>query len=887
MHGHDLILILDSQHRVKFVSPNAELLIGFSSEELMGKELHKFVHNFTAEKLSTLINSSHPNNSHTKSEDFLLQHKHGHFITLEANVHSINNNSDSHDFIVRLKSIFVDKESSPSGSLLSDIIDRSHDLIGICTIEGVVTYLNPSGHEMVGLKAVDEAIGMKIRDFISKDQHRELKTEYIPKLFRSGECSGEGALVHFESGEPIDVNFRLYLVKRGERNQDSYYYMIATKIEFAKEYNKRIVDREYRFRATFEQSVVGMAHTSREGVILRVNQRYATILGFKVAELIGMNVIDLTHPSFRKDSREVVSKHVDGKKEYTQIEKVYLRKDGEPVWGRLTVQSILDSEGNFDYFASVLEDITARKRAMAELEESDRRFNETLKNIKLMAVMLDARGKITFANNHLLELTGWSDTDLIGEDWFDYFIPDTISDEVRNVFESTIANGDLFPFYENEIKTRNGKELIVRWSNTALYDIEGNIIGTSSIGEDISEVIESHLQNEELERQLHHSLKMEAVGRLAGGIAHDFNNLLTAITASADLAMMNPCASSDIKQDLESIASTAERAATLTRQLLTFSRKQSIKPTTIDMNDIILNLERLLKRVISEDIDLKVDLCKESANIYADPSQIEQIIVNLVVNAKDAMIGGGRITIDTLISSTVPELALDGAKSSDSDYIRFRVRDTGSGIDESIRSMIFEPFFTSKPEGEGTGLGLSTVYGIVKQNHGYISVDSQIGKGTTFAIYLPKQKDAVVPQSKDNASSLKISGKERILIVEDEDMVRKLTQRTLEMFGYEVIEASSGAEALAVLENLPIQVDLILTDVVMPNMSGPDFITEVKKKTPDVAALFMSGYTQDHILNHSSEIRNIEMIGKPFRPVELVNKVREVLDHASIILTEQ
>ena len=380
------------------------------------------------------------------------------------------------------------------------------------------------------------------------------------------------------------------------------------------------------------------------------------------------------------------------------------------------------------------------------------------------------------------------------------------------------------------------------------------------------------------EEQLLQSQKMEAIGRLAGGVAHDFNNLVTAMTGYSDL-MLNKLDEQDpLRVNVYEIKNAGDRAAALTRQLLAFSRKQVLAPKVLSLNAAVENMDSLLRRVIGEDVELQRSPSAELGNVRADPGQVEQVIVNLAVNARDAMPGGGKITIETgnLELGFTDDAPLIGM--SPGSYVRLTVADTGCGMNKETLSQIFLPFFTTKPEGRGTGLGLSTVFGIVKQSSGWIHVDSEPGRGTAFDIYFPRAEGVVETVETQRTEVEASGGTETILLVEDDRQIRELTRELLEMNGYEVFEAPEPTEALSVSEDHQGPIHLLLTDIVMPGMNGPDLYERISPRHPQMRVLFMSGYTDRDVFGEGTLDASDAFIQKPFSLDALARKVREVLD---------
>lgn len=378
--------------------------------------------------------------------------------------------------------------------------------------------------------------------------------------------------------------------------------------------------------------------------------------------------------------------------------------------------------------------------------------------------------------------------------------------------------------------------------------------------------------------RLNLSQRLESVGRLAGGVAHDFNNLLTAITGYTDLLLDRLSENSNAYDDIMEIKKAAARAAALTGQLLAFSRQQVLQPRILDINAILKDFERMLRRLVGEDIQLIFDLRSPHANIKADPSQMEQVIMNLVVNARDAMTKGGRLVIETSDITLTEEYANNHLAVMPGRYVMLAISDSGSGISKDILPHIFEPFFTTKAQGEGLGLGLATVYGIVKQSGGNIWVYSEPGKGTTFKLYFPKVDEKPDAQNTVEAKPRSLKGNEAILVVEDEDVVRRLVCQILRKHGYRIVEARNGEEALAVARSSESTFDLVLTDVIMPQMSGKEMVDALTTHLGPVKVLYMSGYTDRGIVLQGILETGTAFLQKPFTPDKLAAKVREVLE---------
>ncbi|HVH08772.1 MAG TPA: ATP-binding protein, partial [Gemmatimonadales bacterium] len=404
-------------------------------------------------------------------------------------------------------------------------------------------------------------------------------------------------------------------------------------------------------------------------------------------------------------------------------------------------------------------------------------------------------------------------------------------------------------------------------------DAAGRVTGILALVEDVTGV-------KRLEQQFFQAQKMEAVGRLAGGVAHDFNNLLTAILGSTELLREMIPTDHPGREEAEETRKAALRAADLTRQLLAFSRQQVLAPRVLSLNDVVVDMDRMLRRLIGEDIDLRTVLAGDLGAVRADPGQLEQVIVNLAVNARDAMPTGGKLTIETANTALDEAYAAARPVVAAGRYVMLAVSDTGAGMDEATKARLFEPFFTTKPKGKGTGLGLATVYGIVKQSGGYISVYSEPGRGATFKVYLPRVDAAVEPVEAAPAAGGSLRGSETVLVVEDQGEVRSLTRRVLEARGYQVLVAASGQEAMRLAEERPGAIDLLLTDVIMPGMSGRGLGLLLAAAHPAMKVLYVSGYADESIVHQGMLEPGVWFLQKPFTPEALARKVREVLESA-------
>jgi PAS domain S-box-containing protein len=514
--------------------------------------------------------------------------------------------------------------------------------------------------------------------------------------------------------------------------------------------------------------------------------------------------------------------------------------------------------------------ITERKRAEEALRIAEKTFRDLLENIQLVAVLLDHEGNITFCNDYLLNLIGWRKDEILGRNWFDLFISPDEKDKLKRAWASIIEGEEDYLHYENIIVTREGKERLISWNNTVLHDLAGKISGTASIGIDITE-------HRSLEAQLRQAQKMEAVGQLAGGIAHDFNNILSAIVGYAYLVQVRLGRDDPSRDDIDQILESAHKAAEVTHSLLAFSKKQSITLKPVLINAVVKRCEKMLSRIIGEDITINTMLSCNEATCMVDAAQIEQVLMNLATNARDAMPHGGTLALRTECVAIDESFIRAHSYGKSGEYVLISVSDTGSGMSEETKARIFEPFFTTKETGKGTGLGLAMVYGIIKQHEGYINVYSELNVGTTFNAYLPtaESKEAITVEA---VKSPPIGGTETILVTEDNKQLRRLSEIILKQHGYKVILAQDGEEAIEQFVANKERINLILLDMIMPKKSGKEVYDEIKKLNPGMKIIFVSGYTADRMDKENVAGEKVDFIFKPISPNDLLRTVREVLD---------
>jgi nitrogen fixation negative regulator NifL len=622
--------------------------------------------------------------------------------------------------------------------------------------------------------------------------------------------------------------------------------------------------------AALEVVANGVVITDAAGTILWVNAAFTRMTGYGFDEVLGRTPRLLKSgahpPEFYRDLWEAVTRG-----EVWTGEMLNRRKDGSTYFEEQTITPVRDRDGTVSRFIAIKQDVTARRAIEEALRQREREWRALIAAAPVAIIVLEAGGRVTTWNRAAAELFGWTEEDARR----DARVLETALGDPAT-YTALLARADAGAAIRDAAlsgRKRNGMPVELSVSIAALGGADGAPGHILLVG-DVTERNSIAAEKEQMQEQLRQAQKMEAIGRLAGGIAHDFNNLLTVITGRSHLASRRLPAGDPVRLDIEAIEKTSQRAAALTRQLLTFSRQQVLQPRLLDINAVVTGVEALLRRIIGEDVELATVLAPDVGALKADPCQLEQVLLNLAVNARDAMPRGGRLTIETANVDVGPHGARADLGAAPGGYVRLSVTDTGHGMDERTQARAFEPFFTTKEPGKGTGLGLATVHGIVKQTGGHIAVESEAGRGTTFRIYLPRVPGPSSEPPRTPSTSAP-RGSETLLLVEDDADVRALAREILEASGYVVLQASA-ADALA-LAAATTPIDALVTDVVMPGINGIELGRRVRQLRPDIRVLYVSGYTA-HAAEQDALEPDFALLHKPFTVETLTAKIREVLD---------
>jgi len=621
-----------------------------------------------------------------------------------------------------------------------------------------------------------------------------------------------------------------------------------------------------RLAAIVESSDDAIVAITLDGIITDWNPGAERMFGYSQVEIIGKTVAQILPPDRLGEPSRNLERLIEGDR-VVRHETVRVRKDGKEIHVAMTISPLRDSRGRIFGDTAIFRDITERKKADAAHRRSEASFRSFVQNAPYGILRTTPDGRIMQANPALVEMLGYSsEQEVLGLNM--------VTDVYRNPGDRQEAtlwyrHHDSVQGVEVEWKHKSGRPFTIRCAANVVKDSEGRIEFLEGFIEDISE-------RRALEQQLRQGQKMEAIGLLAGGIAHDFNNLLGVISGYAELVWNQMGQDSDARGSVEQIRKAAERAASLTRQLLAFSRQQVLETKVLNINSIIEDMYEMLPRLLGEDIELQLSLDSALGSVKADQGQIEQVIMNLVVNARDAMPGGGRLTIATARAASGSGISGRHSAMAPGNYIVLSVTDNGTGMDKQTQTHIFEPFFTTKERGRGTGLGLATIYGFVKQIGGYVWVESEPGAGSTFTIYLPATSEKSPQIAATPVVAVPERGSGTILLVEDEEALRTLTRNLLEQSGYTVLEAANGMEAVEIARNHSGLIELVLSDMVMPGMNGQAVAKKVGEFFPEIKVAYMSGYTG--ISTREAAGLNAVLIAKPFTRSELLQKIGEALE---------
>ncbi|GAB4331961.1 MAG: hypothetical protein Kow0010_17630 [Dehalococcoidia bacterium] len=707
------------------------------------------------------------------------------------------------------------------------LFEEAVDAIAVIDQHGVVVDANAAASAVLGY-APGEIVGREFVDFLPAGVRAQAQAGFL--AVRAGQA-GDADLELLGNGRRVPAHVRANALSDGR------VLVIFRDVSERLETERALRESEELFRSTFNDAPTGISVMDRQCNRIWVNQALCEMLGYERDELIGNNWLVVTHPDDLEAELRLTAELKRGERRYYQMEKRYVRKDGSVLWALMSGTALRDERGTITRYVAHVQDITERKRAEEALRESEERLRSLINEAPIVLLRLDEHGVITFCEGRCLDLLGIAPREVVG----------------RSAWSIALAWPDGVNWLQAVYAGRSVSETIDvghRAFQMRLTPVihEGRITGVTGILFDSTE-------RRELEQRLHRSQRLEAIGQLAGGIAHDFNNLLTVINGYADLALHALPEDSPLRADLQEVRNAGERASVLTRQLLAFSRREAARPTLVDLNDIVRNIEAMLQRLLGATIDLVAALDAAPATVLADEGQLEQVIMNLAINARDAMPEGGRLIIETHAG----------------DEIILRVTDTGVGMTPDVQEHIFDPFFTTKHQ--GTGLGLATVHTVVTQAGGSIEVESAPGRGTTFTIHLPRSEAPAPAEATAEDEATPAPQSATVLVIEPDEHVREFVAGVLRREGYGVLTVPGGKEAVEAIQRAGDRVDLAICGLALPGDSGVDLGERLRTRQRRLRMLFMAGDAE----RHSSNPERLEVISKPFTADRLVRRVREVL----------
>jgi two-component system, cell cycle sensor histidine kinase and response regulator CckA len=859
-----------------FCNAAALAMLGYAGVgELLGRNAHDLIHHTRADGESYPMDESgvflairEDRGSHT--EDGIFWRADGTSFSAESWSYPVRKDGTLVGAVVTFVDITERKRAQEalkaSEKRFRSLIENSRDIVAIVEPEGTIRYVNPS---------VEGALGFRPEDLVGKDAFLLVPPEDA-SLLKSRMAERTAAET------PVaPISFRLRHRDGSWRNfeaagsrraaDEGREGIVLTFRDVTRRLNAEAALRESeaRQRAVFDTALDALVTMDHEGRVAEFNPAAERLFQYSREEVLGKTMADLIiPPSVRESHRRGLARYnttgeavILGRR----IEVSAMRRDGTEFPAELAITRI-NQEGPA-FFTGQIRDLTEQKRVVTEMLRSEERFRRLFDSNTIGIAIADLTGNTVEANDAYLNMLGFTREELLaGKVNWSELTPAEQRGRDQVAVEELQRTGIASP-WEKEFLRRDGSRVPVLIGVAMLKASEGSVIA----------YVVDLTERRRLEGQFLQAQKMEAVGQLAGGVAHDFNNLLTVILGYSELLAAKLDPGSLAFGELDEIRAAGERAASLTRQLLAFSRQQVLERRVLDVNDLIANTEKMLRRLIGEDIELVTVLSPALRRVFADAGQLEQVIMNLAVNARDAMPRGGRLTIESANVELDDAYVLLHTTVRPGSYVMIAVSDTGAGMSgETLRHM-FEPFFTTKERGKGTGLGLATVYGIVKQSGGSVWVYSEVGKGTAFKIYLPLVEEVGEAEPVPAAEPVSLVGSETLLLVEDEKSVRALSRSILESYGYTVLVAESGREGLEVAREYPLPIHLLVTDVVMPDMGGSDLASRLSALRPGVCVLYMSGYTDDAVFRHGVLEKGRVFLQKPFTPETLARKVREAL----------
>ncbi len=668
-------------------------------------------------------------------------------------------------------------------------------------------------------------------------------------------------------------NIRTNNIRRRNAQLQEMNFALGKEIEERLKVEEALQYSEEKYRTITDNLHAGIYRSTAkaQGKFIEVNPTFVRMFGFKSKEDALKTIVSELYSDSKERNR--FKRKIRRKGFVEKDEYLLKRNDGSTFWASITAVAVADDKGEITYFDGMIEDISERKRVERALIESEEKYRILVERAT-DGIIITKDDIITYTNPRMTMLSGYTTDELLNSSFMSYVDKEDVN-KLKDYYKNQLNKKESTSTFELSLIHKKGHKIVT--------EVHAGLISYEGKPADLVFIRDISIRRQ-YEIQLRQTHKMEAIGHLAGGVAHDFNNILTVINGHAELAQLMMAKNHKAYKHIDDVIRSAEKASDLIRQLLAFSRQQIIEPKIIDVNKVITSLDKMLHRIIGEDLQMISNLMDNLPPIKADPGQIEQVLMNIIINARDAILENRNqkakklIVIETSKAQISEKYAQENLDIQAGGYVIISVKDTGKGMHQSTIDRIFDPFFTTKEQGKGTGLGLATVFGIVKQNEGHILVESKLGKGTTIKVYWPFSEWEPESQEEGKMTDVKVGGNETILIVEDEENVLEFTKEALQNSGYNVLEAKDGIEALGVLKENSNNIDLVISDVVMPNMGGQELSEKVKEQYPELKIIMMSGYTDSQIIRSGAESQAVNFIYKPFSIKTISKKVREILD---------
>jgi PAS domain S-box-containing protein len=860
----DAIVTIDEQSAILFVNRAAERIFGYSISEMMHqpvtmlmphylREAHRAAvggylqtgdkhFSWTAIRLTGL----HRSGREFPVEISLGEHVHGKKHIFTGIVRDTSEREQSEALLRQSQEKYASMvHSSPDAITLRSLPDRRYLEVN----EGFMRLTGYTAEEVLGKTPAELDL------WVEQQPHQTT----LQMVETQGQVNGEEFRFRTKTGE---IRYGRVSAVRVTINGQPCMLSVTHDITD----RKRAEAAASQLALIVESSDDAIVGKSLLGKIVSWNTGAARIYGYTAGEVVGQPVGILVPPEQRDELPEILER-LKKDERIQHYETVRVRKDGRRINVSVSISPVKDADGKIIGASAIARDVTERKRVEAELQKSEAHFRSLVNDAPYGIYRVTLDGQLLHVNPALVMMLGYGSA----EELLRLNVEKDIyrDPQMRRRLIKEHGHKEDFRAVEAEWRRKDGQIITVKMTGHPVFEENNSLAYFEVFAEDITE-------RRTLERQLLQSQKMEAIGRLAGGIAHDFNNLLSVILGHSDILEQQVGTNARLLKSVEATRNAAERAAALTMQLLAFSRKQVIEPTVIDLNKSVVEIQKMLHRVIGEDIELAIRLQPDLGFVKADPGQLSQVLMNLAVNSRDAMPSGGKLAIETANVDLDDTYVRQHLGARPGPFVMLAVSDTGIGMDSETLSHVFEPFFTTKEPGKGTGLGLSMVYGIIKQNNGYVMPYSEPGRGTTFKIYFPRTAEGLPAPLK--AQKEIQGGSETILVVEDELALRELTCQLLQDAGYAVLESSGVEDAIATAKDSHRKIDLLLTDIVMPRLDGRELADQVLALRPNLKVLYMSGYTDDVIVHRGALKQGTALVQKPFTKNTLLQKVRETLD---------